>query len=64
MTMAFAQNSSILHWAVHQPITFSHLWSPTKRHFEPVTEELWLHLSCHFQHTCTNVHKSLSNKII
>jgi len=35
--MVFAQNSSILHWAVHQSITFSQLWSLT-RQFEPVTE--------------------------
>jgi len=38
-----AQNSSILHRAVHQPIVFFfQLWSLT-RWFEPVTKELWLH---------------------
>jgi len=40
--MVFAQNSSILHWAVHQPIAFSQLWSLT-RWFVLVTEELSLH---------------------
>jgi len=37
--MALAQNSSILHWAVHQPVTF-HNWS-LMRWFEPVNEELY-----------------------
>ena len=50
--MVFAWNCSILHWAVHQPIAFSQLWS-LMRHFELVAEELWLHLRHHFLHTCT-----------
>ena len=41
-TMVFAQTSSISHWAVHQPIAFSLLWSHS-RWFKVVTEELWLH---------------------
>ena len=45
-TMVFAQNSSILHWAVHQPITFLPFWS-LMRQFEPLTEELWLPLQSH-----------------
>jgi len=45
--MVFAQNSSIFHWAVRQPITFFQVWSHTRR-FEPLTEELWLPLWCHF----------------
>ena len=36
-TMVFRQNSSIFHWAVHQPITFSQLWSLT-RHFKSAME--------------------------
>jgi len=40
-TMVFAQNSSVFHWAVHQPIVFFQAWSHTRR-FEPLTEELWL----------------------
>ena len=54
-TMISPQNSSILHWAVHQPIAFLQLWSLT-RHFKLVTEEVWLHLWCHFVHfyTCIN----------
>jgi len=40
-TMVFTQNSSIFHWAVHQPIAFFHVRSHTRR-FEPLTEELWL----------------------
>ena len=43
--MVFTQNSSILHWTVHQPIVFSQLWS-LKRQFKPVTEQLWLYLWC------------------
>ena len=39
-TMVFIQNSSIFHWAVHQPITFLQVWSLI-RQFEPLTEELW-----------------------
>jgi len=30
--MAFAQNGSVFHWAVHHPITFSHVGS-LMRHF-------------------------------
>ena len=30
-TMVFAQNSSIFHWAVHQPIAFFQVWSHTRR---------------------------------
>jgi len=41
LTMVFTQNSSILHWAVHQPIAFSGLWS-LMRHFELVTGEIRL----------------------
>ena len=41
-TMVFAQNSSILHWAVHQPIASSQFRSLT-RQFEPDTKELQLH---------------------
>jgi len=37
-TMVFVQNSSIFHWAVHQPIAFFQVWSHTRR-FEPLTEE-------------------------
>ena len=40
---------------------FSQLWSLT-RWFEPVTEELWLHLGCHFLHFM-HVHKALSSKM-
>ena len=47
------KNGRILHRAVHQPVTFSQLQSLMSR-FEPVTEELWLHLQCHFVCTCTN----------
>jgi len=46
-TIVFTQNSTILHWAVYQPIAFSQLWSLT-RWFKLVTEELWLHLRRHF----------------
>ena len=38
--MVFTQNSSIFHWAVHQPIDFFQVWSHTRR-FEPLTEELY-----------------------
>ena len=34
-TMVFAQNSSIFHWAVHQPFAFFKVWSHTRR-FEPL----------------------------
>ena len=61
-TMVFAQNSSIFHWAVHQPIAFLHVRSHTRR-FEPLTEELWLPLRRHFFFLCTHAHKSLSNKM-
>ena len=47
-TITFAQNSSILHLAVHQPITFSQPWILTRR-FKLVTEELWLPWWCHFK---------------
>ena len=46
-TMVFAQNSSIFHWAVHQPIAFLQVWSHMRR-FEPLTDELWLPLRRHF----------------
>ena len=39
-TIIFTQNSSILRWAVHQPIAFSQLWSLTRRS-ELATEELF-----------------------
>ena len=42
-TMVFAQNSSILHWAVYQPIIFPQPWNLT-RHFKVVNDKLWLHL--------------------
>ena len=61
-TMVFAQNSSIFHWAVHQPIAFFQVWSHTRR-FELLTEELWFPLRCHFFFTCTHAHKSLSNEM-
>ena len=54
-TMVFAQNSSIFHWAVHQPVAFFHVRSHTRR-FEPLIEELWLPLRRHF-FPCTHVHK-------
>ena len=57
-TMVFAQNSSIFHWAVHQPIAFIQIWSRARR-FEPLTEELWLPLRRHFFFTCTHAQKSL-----
>jgi len=46
-TMVFAQNSSIFHWAVHQPIAFFQVWSHARR-LKPLTEELWLPLRRHF----------------
>ena len=60
-TMVLAQNSSIFHWAVHQPIAFFQVWSHTRR-FEPLTEELWLPLRCHFFFMCTHAHKSLLSR--
>ena len=60
--MVFAQNSSIFHWVVHQPIAFFQVWSHTRR-FEPFTEELWLPLWRQFFFTCTHAHKSLSNEM-
>ena len=42
------------------PSLFLQLWSLT-RQFKPVTEELWLHLQCHFFFTCMHAHKSLNN---
>jgi len=51
-TIVFTQNSSILHRAVHQLVTYSQLWSLT-RWFELVTEQLWLHLWHHFVHFYT-----------
>jgi len=51
-TMVFAQNSSIFHWAVHQPIAFSR--------FE--VTRLWLPLRCHVFFTCTHAHKPLRTK--
>ena len=52
----FAQNSSIFHWAVHQPIAFFQVWSHTRR-FEPLTEELWLFCDAIFLHVyaCTQI---------
>ena len=53
--MVFAQNRGILHQAVHQPITFSQLWSLTRR-FKPVNKELCLHLWCQLHlYTCKPV---------
>ena len=60
-TMGYAQNSSIFHWVVHQPIAFFQVWSHTRR-FEPFTAELWLPLGTPFIFTCTHAHKSLSNE--
>jgi len=60
--MVFARNSSIFHWAVHQPITFFHVRSHTRR-FEPLTEKLWLPLRRHFVFLCTHAHKSLINEM-
>ena len=62
-TMVFTQNSSVFHWAVHQPIAFIQVWSLT-RWFEPLTKQLWLPLRRHFFFTCTRAHKSLSNDIM
>ena len=61
-TVTFAQNSSILHWAMHQPITLSQLWSLTKW-FEPVTEQLWLHFKLVGMHTNHLAAKQLLFKI-
>ena len=44
----FAQNNNILHYALHNPNAFSQLQSLI-RHLKPSTQELWLHLQCHFQ---------------
>ena len=41
------------------PIAFSQLWT-LMRCLKPPTQELWLHLQCHF--LCTHVHKALSNE--
>ena len=48
-TMVFAQNGSIFHWAVHQPIPFFQVWSHTRR-FELLAEELWLPYDAIFLH--------------
>jgi len=45
--MVFTQN--ILHWAMHQPIAFSQLWS-LMRWFKPVNVTPFLHF-----YTCTPV---------
>jgi len=39
--VVYAQNSSILYGAVHNPIAFSQLQNLT-RHFQPLTQKLWL----------------------
>ena len=49
LTMVYAPNNSIFHWAVHQPIAFFQVWSPT-RQIKPLTEDLWLPLRRHFIH--------------
>ena len=49
LTMVYAPNNSIFHWAVHQPIAFFQVWSHT-RQFKPLTEDLWLPLRRHFIH--------------
>jgi len=46
--------------AVYQPIAYSQFWSLT-RHFKLGTEELWLHLWCHF-FILMHVYKVLSNE--
>ena len=56
-SMVFVQNSSIFHWAVHQPIAFFQVWSHRRR-FEPLTEELWLPLRRHFflhEYACAQI---------
>ena len=53
--IVFTQNSSILHWAVHQPIAFYD--------FE-VSRLYWSVISVTIFKNCTHVHKSLSNKTI
>ena len=47
----FQTNSSISYLTVHQPITYSPLWSLTRR-FELVTEELWLCSDAIFKIVC------------
>ena len=60
-TMVFTQDSSIFHWAVYR--FFLPVWSLMRR-FEPLSEELWLPLWCHFFFfTYTHVHKSLNKEI-
>ena len=63
----WASSNCIIHAAAFyteqstSPFVFSQLWSLT-RWFKPVTEELWLHLGCHFLHFM-HVHKALSSKM-
>ena len=60
--MVFTQNGSTLHWAVHLSIVFFNKFEVSRGASEPVTEELALHLRCHFIHVyaCT---QSLSNEM-
>jgi len=46
-TMVSAQNSSVSTEQCTSPLLFLQVWSLTRR-FEPLTEELWLPLRCHF----------------
>ena len=56
-TMVFAQNSSIFHWAVHQPITLS------REAIRTTHSRTMAAFATPFFFTCTHVHKSLSNQI-
>jgi len=43
LALVYAWNSSILYWAVHEPIAFSQLWSLARRSL-PLTLKLWLQI--------------------
>jgi len=60
LTIDFRQRNCILHWAVHQPIVFSQVWSLTK-YLKPQTQELWLICDTIF-FPCVHAQKALSSE--
>ena len=57
-TMVFTQNSSILHWAVHQPIALFQVWSllrPTEGLWLPLQRHIFLHVYACTQITSTEM---------
>ena len=63
VTMIFTQNSSIFHWALHQPINFFYSFEVSRGSSNWSLKNYGFICNVIFFFTCTHAHKALSNEM-